>query len=175
MRTGLRLVFAGLLGLSIAACAACDTTRIFRGDPDDTTSKPSEFVGSADPLKTADLESLWEAAETVLRMEGYSIDTTRTHYDKREMFTHWDTHLAPNRYEGKRHRAEVTFKEVPEGGWTVAVVVQMQHNSDIVNPSNAAQANWEDVEPNAKRANTILYKIESSFREPGGDDKEAKK
>ena len=172
MRTGLRLISAAFLGLSIAAC---DTTRIFRGDPDDATSKPSEYLGSATPLKGADLESLWEASDSVLRMEGYTIDSNRTSYPKREMFTHWDAFLASYRFEGKRHRAIVKFTEAPEGGWMVSVVVQMQRNIDINNPSNAAEANWEEMAPAASRASVILYKIESGFREPGGDEDEKKK
>jgi hypothetical protein len=161
-----------LLGLSLAAC---DTTKIFRGDPDEATSKESEFVGSATPLKNADIESLWEASDTVLRMEGYQIDTSRTAYEKREMYTHWEAHLAPNRFEGKRHRAIVKFTKAPEGGWMVSVVVQMQRNIDINNPSNPAEANWEEMAPAATRAGVILYRIESGFREPGGDDDKDKK
>jgi len=167
MRTRLRLISVALLGLSIAAC---DTTRIFRGNPDDATSKQSEYVGSATPLKGTDLESLWEASETVLRMRGYLVDTGRTSYEKREMLTHWDTTLAPVRFEGKRHRAIVKFTEAPEGGWIVAVVVQLQRNVDIDNPSNAAQANWEDMAAPETRSRAILYSIESGFRAEDGSD-----
>ena len=62
------------------------------------------------------------------------------------------------------------FAQEPEGGWDVSVVVQLQRNIDINNPSNPAEANWEDEAPNVDGANVILDKIESGFREPGGDD-----
>ncbi len=89
------------------------------------------------------------------------------------MYSHWDASLAPNRFEGKRHRAIVSFTRAEGGGWSVGVVVQMQRNIDIVNPSNPAQANWEDQPPDTARANVLLYKIEAAFREPGGaDDKQ---
>jgi len=176
MRTRLRLISVALVALCSAGCPGCDTTRIFRGNPDDATSKASEYIGSATPLKGTDLESLWEASETVLRMEGYIIDTERSSYEKREMLTHWDTFLAPVRFEGKRHRAIVKFAEAPEGGWIVSCVVQLQRNVDIDNPSNAAQANWEDMAAPETRSRVILYRIESGFRpEDGSDEKKDEK
>jgi hypothetical protein len=162
MRNGPRLLPAALL---VLALGACDTTRIFRGNPDDASSKESEYVTSPTPLKDTDLESLWDASDNVLRMEGWSIDSERTAYESHEMVTHWESHLAPNRFEGKRKRAVVKFAKAPEGGWNVSVVVQTQRNIDIDNPSNPANANWEDQPADERKAGAILYKIEMGFRD----------
>ena len=90
--------------LVVSACAHTDAVRppamrwdnavkpdfnLFPGDPDDAMSKPSDYVTSATPLTGTDLETLWEASDTTLRMQGYAIDSARTNYDKREMCTHW--------------------------------------------------------------------------------------
>src|SRR5262245_18035312 len=98
-------------------------------------------------------------------MEGQAIDRDRTRYDQKQMVTHWDTRLAPNRFEGKRTRAWIRFEPLKSGEWSVAVAVQMQRNADIDQPSAASQAKWEDTESNTARAGVLLWKIESGFRE----------
>jgi hypothetical protein len=174
MRTRLRLLPVALIALAATGCPGCDTTRIFRGDPDDMTSKASEYRDSSTPLKGTDLDTLWEAADNVLRMQGYAIDTHRTKYENREMYTHWETRLAPNRFQGWRRRAIVKFYDEKEDGWRVAVVVQVQRNDDIENPSNPAQARWKDMPADSDKAGIILYRIESGFRDPVEEEEKRK-
>lgn len=178
MRTRFRVCFVLLLTLSGAGClgsAGCDTTSIFQGNPDDAAVATGDLVESPKPLKDVTLDALWNGAEQVLGMEGYQIDQSRTRYDEREMVTHWNTLLAPTRYEGKRHRAVVRFRQNAEGEWIVGVAVQVQKNTDINAPSNAANAHWEDMKGNENKANVLLWRIESGYREPGGDSDEKTK
>ena len=133
-----------------------------------------EYVRGPAPLKGVDFDALWSRAEWVLTMEGQSIDRDRTRYDQRQMVSHWDTRLAPNRFEGKRSRAWIRFEPVGEGDWQVAVAVQMQRNADLDQPSQAVTAKWEATKPNLGHAGALVYKIESGFREGAKADGAAK-
>ena len=134
---------------------------MFQGNPDEEPAAKEDFVESKEPLKGVEFDALWERSEHVLATEGFGIDRGRSSYAEREMVTHWDTLLAPNRFEGKRTRAWVRLRESPPGSWIVGVAVQVQHNADIDQPSSASQAQWEDIAGNQARASVILWKIES--------------
>ena len=143
-------------------------------DADSSEAGDADFVRGPSPLKGVEFDALWARAEWVLTMEGQAIDRDRTRYDQRQMVTHWDTRLAPNRFEGKRSRAWIRFEPLKGGDWSVAVAVQMQRNADIDQPSAASQAKWEDQPSNTAKADVLLWKIESGFRQDAADKDEAK-
>ena len=147
--------------------AACETTSIFHGNPDEASPSAGDFTESPSPLVGSEFDALWDRTEHVLGMEGYGVDRDRTSYAEHRMVTHWDTLLAPTRFEGKRNRAWVQFRQAKPGAWIVGVAVQVQRNADIDMPSAESQAQWEDTAGNAARAGVILWKIESGLRAEG--------
>ncbi len=166
MNRRLGLCFAVLCSF---APLGCETTEIFRGNPADSPAPAEAFVSGPAPLVGVELDSLWDRASQVLAMDCEGVDTEHTSFASREMVSHWITRLAPNRFEGKRSRAWVKFKEVAPGSWAVSAAVQVQRNVDIDQPSAISQAKWEEIASNEGRANLILWKIESGFRDsPGG-------
>jgi hypothetical protein len=150
------------------ALGACESS-IMYSDADSTRADDEDYVHGPAPLKGAEFDALWARAELVLTMDGQQIDRDRTRYDQRQMVTHWDTRLAPNRFEGKRSRAWIRFEPLKSGDWDVAVAVQMQRNADIDQPSAASQAKWEEAPSNTARADVLLWKIESGFRDENAE------
>lgn len=167
-----RALLPVLLVLPLGACISAFESSVLYQGADSREADDDSYVRGPAPLKGVDFDALWSRAEWVLTMEGAGIDSDRTHYDQREMVTHWDTQLAPNRYEGRRSRAWIKFENPKPGEWNVAVSVQVQRNADLDAPSNIGNAKWEEREPNMGRANAILWKIESGFREGAKDEDE---
>jgi hypothetical protein len=158
-----RNVFSALFALAAAGCAGCESS-IMYSDADSTEADDRDYVRGPTTIKNVEFDALWSRAEWVLQMEGQAIDRDRTRYDLKQMVTHWDTRLAPTRFEGKRSRAWIRFEPLQPGEWNVAVAVQMQRNADIDMPSAASQAKWEEAESNVSRASVLVWKIESGFR-----------
>ena len=144
-------------------------------DADSNEADDGDYVRGPATIKDVEFDALWARAEWVLTMEGQAIDRDRTRYDRKEMVTHWDTRLAPTRFEGKRSRAWIRFEPLKPGEWNVAVAVQMQRNADIDQPSTASQAKWEETESNTARASVLVWKIESGFRNEDDQAGPAKK
>jgi hypothetical protein len=141
----------------------CKSVPFLGGDPDAVTVEAADYTESRTPIPDADLDALWERAQQVVSGEGLAVDDSRTRYAERRIVTRWNTILSPQRFEGRRSRVWIGFRQ-QGGGWIASVAVQVQRNSDIDNPSDPARCNWE-VQPNdAARAGVILWKIESGFR-----------
>lgn len=136
---------------------------------DTATADDEDYVRNEKPLRGVEFDALWARAEWVLTMEGAFVDRDLTRFDRREMVTHWDVQLAPNRYEGRRSRTWIRIEEPKKGEWNVAVAVQVQRNADLDHPSNLGNAKWEAVASNTARAGVLVWKIESGFREAGAD------
>lgn len=162
MKRRLGLLF--VLSCAIAP-AGCESTEIFRGNPSESPVAAEEYVSGPAPLVGVELDALWDRAGQVLAMDCDGVDSERSSFADREMVSHWITLLAPNRFEGKRSRAWVKFREVAPGSWVVSAAVQTQRNVDIDQPSAASQAKWEEVASNQGRADLIVWKIESGFRD----------
>ena len=170
-----RTLLSTLFVLALTGCVSvtgCESSVMYSG-ADAAEADDGEYVRGPAPLKDVDFDALWSRAEWVLTMEGASIDRDRTRYDQRQMVSHWDTQLAPNRFEGRRSRAWIRFEQANQGEWRVAAAVQVQRNADLDQPSAAATAKWEATKPNLARAAVLVWKIESGFREdaPDKDDK----
>lgn len=160
--------------LCALAPLGCETTELFQGSNTDSPISPDEYVSGPTPLVGVELDALWDRASQVLAMDCEGVDTDHTSFTAREMVSHWITRLAPNRFEGKRSRAWVKFTEVTPGSWQVSAAVQVQRNVDIDQPSVQSQARWEEVASNQGRANLIVWKIESGFRDNPGAEKPKK-
>jgi hypothetical protein len=153
----------------LLALAACETTELFRGDPSKSVAEDEDFVATEEPLAEVDLEHLWARASEVLTRQGYPVSSDASSFARREMVSHWNTLLAPNRFEGRRSRAWVRFEETAPRAWTVSAAVQVQRNVDIDQPSTLSQAQWEDVAGKPELAEVILWKIAAGFRDPGAE------
>ena len=156
-----RLLRTVLMASAALASAQCETTKLFEGDPDAKVPSSAEWQ-ETEPLAAPSIEVLWERSRALLEYEGYALDEGKTQYARREMVSQWLTHLAPTRFEGIRRRAHVTF--VPSGSrWIVRAAVMRQRNTDIDNPSNPAQAQWERVDADTTRTALIVWKIRAGF------------
>ncbi len=163
-------LFVAALGLSVGAC---ETGGLFRGNPDNSVAADTDYVETKAPITSATLDALWEQARDVIANEGTDVDSKRTRFADRTMVTLWDTHLAPNRFEGRRTRLWVRFREAKPGQWVVGVAAQRQVNEDIDAPTEAAHAVWVDRPAVEARAGVVLFKIEAAFREPDAGPAEA--
>jgi hypothetical protein len=161
-----------LLSAFAATLAACETTKMFQHHPDEQMPSSEDFTHGETPLTGSEFDALWDRAEHVLLREGYGVNHTRTSYVERRMVTHWNTMLAPTRFEGKRTRAWVQFVESAPGEFSVGVAVQVQRNADIDAPTEESQAQWEADGSSPTKAGTILWKIEQGLRPE--DDGEAR-
>jgi hypothetical protein len=159
-----RIGTALLLGVATLA-AACDSSRILSGNPDEATPDAKDYVESEKPLPGADLDALWDRARQVVSGEGLSVDEAKTKFSSHVLVTRWNTFLSPQRFEGQRKRAWIQFHRDAAGGWIAGVAVQSQRNADIDAPSNAANCKWEAQAYDPARAGVLLYKIESGFRD----------
>jgi hypothetical protein len=168
MRTTARLALvAGLaFGAAFATAGCAEIPRIFSGNADDVSVGDGDWVESATPLSDVELEALWDRANQVMANVGYTVDTTNTKYSQRTVASQWNAQLSPYRFEGRRTRGWIRLTEPTAGRFVVGAAVQVQRNSDIDQPSNAAVAKWEDQPADKSKANVLLYLVESGFREP---------
>ena len=152
------------LGLALVA-GGCEASGFFKGNADERTVDEADYAQSEGPVKGAELDELWDRARLVVGNEGLSVDESRTKFADRQMITRWNTFLAPQRFGGRRTRAWIRFRQDPAGGWVPGVAVQVQRNADMDAPYSAANAAWEDQPADKARADVLLWKIESGFRE----------
>lgn len=157
-----RVLAAALLVLSpLLAGAGCETTELFRGDPD-AVVPPDEVWQETEPFTVPSADLLWERAIATIEGEGYTVDASRTRFDKREIVSNWVSLLGTTRFQGIRRRAHVTL--VPSGRqWVVRLAVIKQWNADIDDPMNPAEAQWEKTELDVTRTARLLYQIRAGF------------
>lgn len=150
-----------VLAVGTFATTGCETTKLFQGDPDKYVPERGEWQ-ETEPLAVPSLNVLWERVRAVLEYEGYGVDEELTRFDRRELVSTWVARLAPTRFEGVRRRAHVTL--VPAGDrWVVRAAIVRQRNTDIDEPSNPAQAQWESTSADASRTAVLVFKIRAGF------------
>jgi len=124
----------------------------------------SEAYVQGSPLPGAEFDNLWDRATEVLLAQGYRSDPQLTRRARREIVTHWQEHLAPSRFEGKRRRAHVRFVETSPGTWRTDVWLEQERNTEIAEPLNPFAADWEiDPEADDARGTVLQYRIERLF------------
>jgi hypothetical protein len=64
----------------------------------------------------------------------------------------------------RRFRVHIKLHEEGLGKWNVAVRVERQRNTDMVDPSNEARASWYSEADDEEKAQAILFRIENSIR-----------
>jgi hypothetical protein len=161
------LAVAVALAAPLPGCIEPTQLGLLRGDPDAREVGAGDWVESGSPLTGVAYEALWDRAKSVIGAEGLAVDDSRTDYATQLIVTRWDTLLAPNRFEGYRHRVWIRFTQPAPEQWSVGVAVQKQNNADMDAPTNPANARWEDKPADVTRAGVLLWKIESGFRAPG--------
>lgn len=156
-----------VLALSLAGlgAAACETTHLFPGDPEQQFPEDTEWL-RGQPFSAPSFDVVWQRAQEVLAGEGYRPDEVLTSVSTGEIVTTWITRVAPTRYEGKRRRAHLRIEPVGETQWRVAVAVIRQRNADIDDPKNPLSAQWEADGIDTSRSELLLWKMEYPFREP---------
>lgn len=159
MRTAPLAAAAALVPLLLAAC---ETTTLFVGNPDNQTPEKLEWQ-STEPLAAPSFELIWQRSRATLESMDYQIDDTRSRIDDRVMVTTWSMSLAPLRFEGTRRRAHLEFEQTDAKTWIVRCAVIRQRNADIDDPSNPAQANWEPAGPDPSRTGLLLYRVRAGL------------
>ncbi|MBK9384774.1 MAG: hypothetical protein IPN34_08175 [Planctomycetes bacterium] len=118
-------------------------------------------------------DRMWAVSQGALVASDFDIGKTRREEGKIE--TQW--RFAPWMFsndawrEGReslrqprRFRAHVRLQERGLGKWNVAVRVERERNTDIVDPSNEARATWWGEDDDEEKARALLYRIENSIR-----------
>ncbi len=156
----LALVLALVLPAALGGCnRLMSTEEDFLPDKDHYTHGQELYV--------PEFQVLWERAKLAVDNGGYSLNDDLTQFTRREIVSRWNTSLQPQRYEGRRRRVVVHFREVKLENWVVSIAVQSQTNTDINDPLNILEADWRDDPPDRDLAEILLLKIELGFRTPG--------
>ncbi len=154
--------------LSLTACEGMDNP--FLGDPSDWEPEDAEYVESR-PIVVPEFDFLWERAKFMIQTEGYSLDRVRTLRSEKTLVSRWKTLLAPARFKGVRRRIWISFEESGPDAYLVKCCVQAQRNEDIEAPTEIAEAVWKALEGgDSTRANLIIYRLETGFKEEEEDN-----
>lgn len=118
-------------------------------------------------------DRMWAVSQGALLASDYQIGTARREQGTIESqwrFAPWmfsndawrqgrESLRQPNRY-----RAHVRLEERGLGKWNVAVRVERERNTDMVDPSNEARATWWSEADDEEKARALLFRIENSIR-----------
>ncbi len=167
MRTRSRLTRAALLlalvvPTFVTSCEGMNNP--FGPDPANMMPEGHDFVRSK-PLAVPEFDFLWERCKFMMQTDGFGIDGSRSSRDKKEIVSQWKTILAPARYQGKRRRIVMRFEEAGER-WIASAAVVVQRNEDIDNPMEIARAVWKKDDADSRRAEVLIYRLETGFPDP---------
>lgn len=120
-----------------------------------------------------EFENMWAFSQGAMVNAGFQIEEADR--SAREISTRWLFHpwmFANDAWRKDRERlrqpfrtkARIRLEEVEEKRWNVAVRVERERNTDLVDPSNEARANWYREDDDEEKARQLLYRIENSVR-----------
>lgn len=118
-------------------------------------------------------ERMWAVSQSALAASDYRVGQARREQGEMESqwrFSPWmfaNDAWRKNREslrQPRRFRAHIKLHEEGLGKWNVAVRVERQRNTDMVDPSNEARASWYSEADDEEKAQAILFRIENSIR-----------
>jgi hypothetical protein len=118
-------------------------------------------------------DRVWAVSHGALAASDYDIGTARREQgviESQWRFSPWmfaNDAWRENREslrQPRRYRAHVRLLERGLGKWNVAVRVERERNTDMVDPSNEARATWWSEDDDEEKARALLFRIENSIR-----------
>lgn len=134
--------------------------------PDGGRPSEEQMIASR-PLDVPGREIIWIWLNQELESAGFRLDSLHSNAAAGEFETQWDALPSPQRYNGIRRKIVGVIVEPVErpGTFVLKLAVWRQRNTDINNPMETSQADWEDEEPDAGMAELIIYRIESRLEQ----------